>query len=75
MLQSIEAIIDQDGKIQVPGQIALPRLRRVIITVLDDESPDDEANLALLDDAVLARDWECSEEDEAWSHLDQLSSL
>jgi hypothetical protein len=47
----------------------------VIITILNKEPPDDIADGALLSEAVLARDWAGTEEDEAWSHLDQLPSL
>ncbi len=75
MLQSIEGIIDQDGKLKILGQIKLPKSRRVIITILN-EAPDDESfDLALLSELALARDWERPEEDAAWSHLAQLPSL
>lgn len=75
MLQAIEGLIDENGKLQILGQVALPKSRRVIITILDEEPLDDAINLALLSEAALARDWERPEEDEAWSHLAQLPSL
>ena len=75
MLQTIEAITDQDGILRIPEPIKFPKLRRVIITILDDEPSDEIVNLALLSESALARDWERPEEDEAWSHLAQLPSL
>ena len=75
MLQSIKGIIDQDGKLRILGKIDLPKSRRVIITILDEDPADEDINLALVSESVLARDWERPEEDKAWSHLAQLPSL
>lgn len=74
MLQAIEAVTDQNGMLRLLEPIQLPKRRRVIITILDEEA-DDLVNLALASEAVLAKDWERPEEDEAWSHLAQLPSL
>jgi len=75
MLQAIEGIIDENGKLRILDKVTLPKSRRVIITILDEEPADDVANLALLSESALARDWDQPEEDEAWSHLAQLPSL
>lgn len=82
MLQAIEAVTDRNGMLRILSPIKLPRLRRVIITILDDEASDETSDpsdvrtsLALLSEAALAKDWERPEEDEAWSHLAQLPSL
>ncbi|MBK8989203.1 MAG: hypothetical protein IPM39_24590 [Chloroflexi bacterium] len=75
MLQAIEGMIDQEGKVRVLRKINLPKSRRVIITILDEEPSEEVFNLALLSESALARDWEQPEEDEAWSHLAQLPSL
>ncbi|MBI1294510.1 hypothetical protein GC175_06090 [bacterium] len=75
MLQAIEAIIDQDGNLRIPASVTLPKSRRVIITILDEEPSDESTNLALLSESSLARDWNRPEEDEAWSKLAQLPSL
>lgn len=74
MLQSIEAIVDQNGKIQTLEPIEFPRLRRVIITILDN-NVERATDLAQLSEVALANDWARPEEDEAWSHLEQLPSL
>ena len=74
MLQSIEAVVDQNGALRILEPITLPRFRRVIITILEDES-EDLANLAELSEVALAKDWERPEEEKAWLHLAQLPSL
>ena len=75
MLQAIEGIIDENGKLRILDKVNLPKSRRVIITILDEEPSDDAVNLALLSESALARDWDRPEEDKAWSHLAQLPSL
>lgn len=75
MLQAIEAMIDQDGNLRIPHEVTLPKSRRVIITILDEEPSEEMINLALLSESSLGRDWSRPEEEEAWSHLAQLPSL
>ncbi len=75
MLQTIEAVTDQDGNLRMMKTVKLPKLRRVLITILDDEPSDELLNLALMSEEALGRDWNRPEEDEAWSHLAQLPSL
>ncbi len=75
MLQTVEGFIDQNGALKLLEPVALPRSRRVLVTILDEEPDDDRANLALLSEEALAKDWNRPEEDEAWSHLAQLPSL
>jgi predicted DNA-binding antitoxin AbrB/MazE fold protein len=75
MLQTIEAVVDENGTLRMLEPIQLPKLRRVLITILNEEPSDETANLALLSELALARDWERPEEEEAWSHLAQLPSL
>jgi hypothetical protein len=55
--------------LKILGNVTLPKSRRVIITILNEEPSDEAVNLALLSEAALARDWERPEEDEAWSYL------
>ena len=72
MIQSIEAMIDEKGMLRFLEPIILPKSRRVIVTILDEEPSEDSFNLALLSEAALAKDWLRPEEDEAWSELAQL---
>lgn len=75
MLQTIEAMIDQNGALRFFEPVDLPKLRRVFITILNEEPSEEKFNLALLSEPVLAKDWNHPEEDKAWSHLAQLPSL
>lgn len=74
MPKTVEAIVDEDGAIQLPDSISLKRDQRVLVTILED--PDDESTsektiseTASLSEAALAEDWTREEEDEAWTHL------
>ena len=75
MLQTIEAMVDEDGRLRILEPVDLPRSRRVIITILNEEPGEEAYNLALLSEPTLAKDWSRPEEEEAWSHLAQLPSL
>jgi hypothetical protein len=82
MLKATRAVTDRNGILRFLSPIKLPKSRRVIITILDDEASDEmtdpdrfRTSLALLSESALAKDWERPEEDEAWSHLAQLPSL
>ncbi|PYS24379.1 MAG: hypothetical protein DMF72_06065 [Acidobacteria bacterium] len=46
MSQTIEAVIDQDGKVQLLESVQLTEARRALVTILDDP-PTDESNLEL----------------------------
>jgi predicted DNA-binding antitoxin AbrB/MazE fold protein len=75
MLQTVEAVTDEKGLLKILEPIKLPKLRRVIITILNEEPSEENFNSALLSEDALAKDWLRPEEDEAWSHLAQLPSL
>lgn len=67
MLQTIEATIDEQGNVRLLQPIQLSRPRRAYVMILADER--DIPETALLSEAALAEDWNRSEEDAAWSHL------
>ena len=46
MSQTIEAVIDKDGKVQLLESVRLDEGRRTLVTILDD-SPTDETTLEL----------------------------
>ena len=75
MLQKIKGMIDQEGNLKILDQLNLPKSRRVIITILDEETSSECIDLSLLSESALSRDWDRPEEDEAWSQLAQLPSL
>ena len=67
MPKIIEATIDEQGNVRLLEPIQLPKPRRAYVTILTDEL--DIPETALLSEAALAEDWNRSEEDAAWSHL------
>ena len=67
MPKVIEATIDEQGNVQLLEPIQLPKPRRAYVTILTDEL--DVPETALLSEAALAEDWNRTEEDAAWSHL------
>ncbi len=69
MLKTIEATIDEHGVVRLLEPIKLPKLRRALVTILEDEVAEAINETALLSEAALAEDWNRPEEDEAWSYL------
>jgi hypothetical protein len=68
MIQTVEAVVDASGRIQLLSEVHVTTPRRAIVTVLDEPAliPGESA---LLSEAALAEDWSRPEEDAAWSHL------
>ena len=70
MIQTVEAVIDEDGTVRLLEPLKLPASRRALVTILEEE-PAAANEAALLSERSLAEDWDRPEEDEAWSHLQQ----
>ena len=68
MIRTIEATIDKNGRVHLSEPVQLPKARRAIVTILEEE-PRIIPSAALLSEEALAKDWNRPEEDEAWSHL------
>lgn len=68
MVRTIEAIIDEQGNVQLLEPVSLPKLRRARVMILD-EAETGVPETALLSEKSLAEDWNKPEEDAAWSHL------
>jgi len=66
MLKTVEAVIETDGSVRLVEPVRIPRPRRALVTILDEEN---EGETALLSEAALAEDWNRPEEEEAWRHL------
>jgi len=47
MLQTIEAIIDEKGVLRILDSVDLPKMRRVIVTILNEEPTKEILDLAL----------------------------
>jgi len=67
MIQTVEAVIDAAGRVQLLGEIHVAGPQRALITVLE-EPAIVPGETALLAEAALA-DWLRPEEDVAWSYL------
>jgi len=69
MIQTVEAIIEPDGKVLLLEPVELSEARRALVTILEDEPTAGIPTTALLSEESLAEDWNRPEEDEAWAHL------
>lgn len=72
MIRTVEAVIDEQGNVRLLKQVRLPAARRALVTILEERPMAGIAESALLSEAALADDWNRPEEDEAWSHLQQV---
>jgi hypothetical protein len=68
MIQTVEAVVDAAGRVQLLGKINVPSPRRALVTILEEPAVV-PGEAALLAEAALAEDWNRPEEDAAWSHL------
>jgi hypothetical protein len=69
MLRTVEAMIDEHGKVHLLEDIQLTEARKALVTILEDAPTMGIPETALLSEPALAKDWDQPEEDEAWSHL------
>lgn len=68
MIQTIEAVVDPDGRVRLLGSVRVESPRRALVTVLDEPAAI-PGEATLLAEPALAEDWSRPEEDAAWSHL------
>jgi hypothetical protein len=69
MIQTVEAVIDEQGIVRLLGTVQLPAPRRALVTILEEAPAELVHETALLSEAALAEDWNRPEEDAAWSYL------
>jgi hypothetical protein len=69
MLKSVEATIEADGEVHLRESVHLPHSCRAIVTIIQEP---DIPETALLSEPALGEDWNRPEEDDAWSHLQQV---
>ncbi|HSK73504.1 MAG TPA: hypothetical protein VK892_17535 [Pyrinomonadaceae bacterium] len=74
MIQTIEAIIDTDGRVILRDEFKPAKKYRALVTILDEEPKAEISDTALLSEKSLAEDWNSEEENEAWRHLNALPS-
>lgn len=69
MLRTVEAVVDENGRVRLLEDIKLPAAHRALVTILEGPPENEIGETALLSEQSLAKDWNRLEEDEAWSHL------
>jgi hypothetical protein len=69
MIQTIEAVIDEQGNVRLLEPIRLAEARRALVMILEEQPTAGITETALLSEQALGEDWNRPEEDEAWSHL------
>lgn len=69
MIQTFEAVVEPEGQVRLLQPVHLSAARRALVTIFDDEPASQVHDPALLSEAALAEDWNRSEEDAAWAHL------
>ncbi len=57
MIQTIEAVIDEQGNVQLLQNVRLPQVRRALVTILEEKPAATISETALLSEAALAEDW------------------
>jgi len=72
MIQTVEAVIDEDGVVRLLEPVHSPTARRALVTILEETPVAHLPEGALLSEPALAEDWNRPEEDQAWSHLQQV---
>ncbi len=68
MIHTVEAIIDEKGKVRLAEPLQIKGVHRALLTVLE-EPPIEVIETALLSESSLSTDWSRPEEEEAWTHL------
>ena len=72
MIRTVEALIDENGKVRLLEPVH-PRVAcRALVTILEERPVEQAPESALLSEEGLAQDWTRPEEDEAWAHLQQV---
>ncbi len=73
MIQTLEASVDEQGRVHLLEPVHLSGTRRALVTILEEPAREDPNEMALWSEAALS-DWNRQEEDEAWSHLQSARS-
>jgi hypothetical protein len=69
MMKTVEAVIDEHGNVTLLEPIRSGSARRALVTILEESPSEHTADDAVLSEASLGEDWNRSEEDQAWVHL------
>jgi len=67
MIKTVEAVVDDQGKVRLLQPVHLGSIRRALVVILDE--PGEIADETAITSEVALADWSRPEEDAAWSHL------
>ncbi|MCL5123364.1 MAG: hypothetical protein M1511_02480, partial [Deltaproteobacteria bacterium] len=65
----VEATIDESGNVRLREPVQLSSTQRALVTILEEVPLVTADEILLMSEPSLAEDWNRSEEDIAWSHL------
>jgi hypothetical protein len=65
-MQTVEAVVDDTGRVRLLGEVHVTEPRRALVTVIDEPAAV-PGEAALLAEAALAVDWLRPGEEAAWS--------
>jgi hypothetical protein len=68
MIQTLEAVIDPQGRVSLLRPARFTKPHRALVTVLD-EDPAEVVVATGLSEPALSVDWNRAEEEAAWAHL------
>ena len=69
MIQTTEAVVDEQGQARLVARVHLPMARRALVTTPEEAPAINIPETALFSEPALAEDWDKPEEDAAWSRL------
>lgn len=66
-MESVQAIIEPNGKVKFLDKISINKPTRAIVTFISEK--EEKNSTLILSENSLAKDWNNSKEDKAWKHL------
>jgi hypothetical protein len=63
-MQTVEAEIDKEGNVRLKESVKLDEKHKALVIILD--QPKDIPDSAFLSETALSKDWDRTEEDDAW---------
>jgi hypothetical protein len=69
MIRTAEAVMDEHGNVRLLEPVEAASARRALVTILEEEPASLAHETAILRERSLVEDWNRSEEDVAWLHL------
>jgi len=70
----MEVTVTPDGRIDSDSPLPITRPTRVILTMITEDTDEDAINLAVASEGAWGKDWNDSNEEEAWAYLQKETS-